>query len=38
MDEHETTTDATTGRGAADFWQAQLALAGRVEHDWRLHE
>ena len=39
MDEHETTTDATAGKGgAADFWQAQLALASRVERDWRSIE
>ena len=35
MHDAETISDATAGRGgAADFWQAQLALAGRVERDW----
>jgi hypothetical protein len=35
LHEHETLADATAGKGgAADFWQAQIALAGRVERDW----
>jgi hypothetical protein len=29
--------DADGKGGAADFWQVQLALGGRVERDWRLH-
>jgi hypothetical protein len=37
MHEPETISDATAGKGgAADFWQAQIAVTGRVEQDWRL--